>query len=112
MMDKIKVFGIVDCSQGIEGIFKSLEIIETSARLRGENVENICTTVFHINESDSPEEEIRLYDDGRNSYLIAINRQVREDYEEAKEIYRQLSKIIDRDPSHKKGWLSLALLRE
>ena len=80
--------------------------------LREENVKNICTTVFHINESDSPDEEIRLYDDGRNSYLIAINRQVREDYEEAKEIYRQLSKIIDRDPSHKKGWLSLALLRE
>jgi hypothetical protein len=111
-MGKIKVFGVVDCSEGIVGIYKSLEAIRNSARLRGENVKNMCTVGFNVNYDDDPEPGFRFYDDGQDSYLLAINRQPRQCAEDAQEIYRQLRKIIDENPIHKKGGMTLALLSE
>lgn len=112
-MDKIKVLGVVDTSNGIEGIFKSFEAIRNSARLRGENVENMCTVGFSINNyDDDPEPAFKFYDDGHNSYLVALNRQVNQDVEEVKEIYKQLRKIIDENPMYAKGGMTLELLRE
>ena len=110
-MEKIKVLGIVDASKGIVGIYESLEAIRNSARLRGENVENMCTVVFNVN-YDDPEPVFKFYDDGHNSYLLALNRQVSQNVEEVQEIYKQLQKIIDENPMYAKGGMTLELLRE
>jgi hypothetical protein len=111
-MDKIKVLGVVDTSNGIVGIYKSFEAIRNSARLRGENVENMCTVVFNVNYDDDPEPVFKFYDDGHNSYLLALNREVSQDAEEVQEIYKQLRKIINENPMYAKGGITLELLRE
>jgi hypothetical protein len=111
-MGKIKVFGVVDCSEGIVGIYKSIASIKEAARLKGENVEKMCTLGFNLNYDDDPEPGFKFYDDGRDSYLLAINREPSRCVEDVQDIYRQLRKIIDEDPAHTKGGMTLALLSE
>jgi len=110
-MDKIKVLGIVDASKGIEGIYRSLESIRDSALLRGEEVENMRTVVCNIDyDNDDPERVIRIRKDGENLYVVAVNRPVSHDVDELKEVYIQLSKMIEENPTYKGLHTSLELL--
>lgn len=108
-MDKIKVFGIVDASKGIEGIYKSLQSIKDSALSKGENVENMRTVAFNINYDDTGR-VIKIRKDGQNLYVVAVNRQVTPGLEDAKEIFKQLSKMIEENPTYKGLHASLELL--
>jgi hypothetical protein len=112
-MDKIKVLGIVDASKGIEGIYKSLQSIKDSALLKGENVENMCTVAFNINYDDDPEPVIKIRKDGQNLYVVAVNRQILPPppgIEDAKEVFKQLQKILNGNPTYKGFHITLELL--
>jgi len=111
-MDKIKVFGIVDGSKGIAGLYKSIESIENSALLKGENVENMRTVVCNIGYDDDPGSFIKIRKDGQNLYVVAVNRQLGSGLEDTMEIYKQLQKILKENPTYKELHASLELLME